>query len=192
MHPGPCDQVEDLYEPLVIEDREKWDGASIEDVRAHFRDAIFLKAYHSQGLSYDPHKEGTTPMTHYAQDPQSSICLVVDAEVLEWMADVEMLKRVIYGLSEEELRALPKDSRLYSSCTVPTMTGRIKGVDADWPRHKDIWSTGGNESSRLGAMEGIPDPPRPVSQYKGWKPVQFDSLWALYKDELRDGGRLGR
>lgn len=32
MDPGPCDQVEAQYEPLVIEGPEVWDGASIEDI----------------------------------------------------------------------------------------------------------------------------------------------------------------
>lgn len=43
----------------------------------------------------------------------------------------------------------------------------------------------------LGRRTGIPDPPRPVSQYQGWKPVGCDQLWDFYNDRFRDGGSLG-
>jgi hypothetical protein len=193
MHPGPCEQAEDQYQPLVIEDREMWDGASIEDVRAHFRDAIFLKALRLGHLSYGPEKEHTTPSTPLASDPQSSICLVLDAEALGWMANGRLPDIEIYGLSEEELRALPTKPFPYLN-TWPLRNGehgRVKGVDADWPRHVDIWSQDRNESSMLGARNRIPDPPRAVSQYQGWRPVRCEELWDLY-DDLSDGGRLGR
>jgi hypothetical protein len=95
--------VEDQYDPLVIEDGEVWDGASIEDVRVHFRDAIFYEALELQRISYDPQTEHTTPMTHLAQDPKSSICLVIDAEALSWMTNSEPRERGMYCLREEEL-----------------------------------------------------------------------------------------
>ncbi|OBT88058.1 hypothetical protein VE02_03677 [Pseudogymnoascus sp. 03VT05] len=190
---GPCDQVEDQYDPLVIEDREICDGASIEDVRAHFRDAIFYEAVESQCISYDPEKEHITPMTHLAQDPKSSICLVIDAEALSWMTNSKVPERGMYCLREEELRAMPNDPMMHlgSSPFKSGQHGRVKGVDADWPRHTDIWETDDNEPSMLGARNGIPDPPRRVSQYQGWRPVECELLWYLYNDELRNGGRLG-
>lgn len=103
--------MEDQYDPLVIEDREVWDGASIEDVRAHFRDAIFHEALELQRISYDPETEHTTPMTHLAQDPKSSICLVIDAEALSWMTNSR--ERGMYCLREEELRAMPNDPMMH-------------------------------------------------------------------------------
>lgn len=191
---GPCDQVEDQYDPLVVEDREVWDGASIEDVRAHFRDAIFYEALESQRISYDPEKEHTIPMTHLAQDPKSSICLVIDAEALSWMKNSEPRERGMYCLREEELRAMPNDPMMHldSRPFKWGQHGRVKGVDADWPRHRDIWETDENEPSMLGARNGVPDPPRPVTQYQGWRPMECEELWDWYNDELRNGGRLGR
>lgn len=144
---GPCDQVEDQYDPLVIEDREVWDGASIEDVRAHFRDAIFYEAVQSQRISYDPEKKHTIPGTHLAQDPKSSICLVIDASALSWMANSEPRERGMYCLREEELRAMPNDPMMHLDPCPFTwgQHGRVKGVDANWPRHSDIWETDENE-----------------------------------------------
>lgn len=130
---GPCDQVEDQYDPLVVEDSEIWDGASIEDVRAHFRDAIFYEARESQCINYDPEKENVIPLTHLAQDPKSSICLVIDAEVLSWMANSEPRERGMYCLREEELRAMPNDPMMhfYRRPFKWGKHGRVKGVDAD-------------------------------------------------------------
>ncbi|KAL5348367.1 hypothetical protein ACLOAV_006849 [Pseudogymnoascus australis] len=191
---GPCDQVEDQYDALVIEDCEVWDGAGIEDIRAHFRDAIFYEAVESQRISYDPEKEHTIPWTYLAQDPKSSICLVIDAEALSWMTNSKPLERGMYCLREEELRAMPNDPIVYLDRRPFKwgQHGRVKGVDADWPRHSDIWETDENEPSMLSARKGIPDPPQQVSQYQGWRPVECEQLWDLYNDEVRNGGRLGR
>jgi hypothetical protein len=63
--------------------------------------------------------------------------------------------------------------------------GRVKGVDADWPRHSDIWETDENEPSMLGARNGVPDPPRRVSQYHGWRPVECEELWCQGGDIYR-------
>lgn len=194
MSVGPCDQIDDQYGPLVIEDPELWDGASIGDVRAHFRDAIFYEARESECINYDVSQEDTFPWSHIAQDPRSSVCLVIDAEALEWMGNSETPAREIHGMREEELRERPNDPmvQLDMRRSRRRNCGRVKGVDADWPPHRDIWRHVGNEPSLLGGRNRIPDPPRPVSQYPGWKPVRCDMLWGLYKDELRDGGRLER
>ncbi|KAL5346314.1 hypothetical protein ACLOAV_008583 [Pseudogymnoascus australis] len=183
---GPCDQVEDQYDPLMIEDREVWDGASIEDVRAHFRDTIFYEAMESQCLDYDPPMEHAIPGTYLARDPKSSICLVIDAEALSWMTDSEPRERGMYCLREEELRAMPNDPIMHLDphpFKWGGQHGRVKGVDADWPRHNDIWGVEGNVPSLLGARKGIPDPPRPVSQYQGWRPVECEEVWDLYNDK---------
>jgi hypothetical protein len=155
-----------------------WDRASIEDVRAHFRDAIFLKSLRLGHLLYGPEEEHTIPWTPLARDPQSSICLVLDAEALGCMANGKLPEMEIYGLSEEKLRTLPRETSPYLNMWPLKMGqhGRLKGVDADWPRHRDILDIDGNESSLLGARNRIPDPPRAVSQYQGWMPVRCEEL----------------
>ncbi|KFY82654.1 hypothetical protein V498_08515 [Pseudogymnoascus sp. VKM F-4517 (FW-2822)] len=191
---GPCDQVEDQYEPLVIEDREVWDGASIEDVRAHFRDTIFLEFLRSGDIAYGPAEKNTIPHTPLAQDPKTSICLVIDMEALISMVSTGVVERGVFGLREEDLLASPVDPKEYMESR-PLRWGKhgfVKGVDADWPRHDDIWGNDDNEPSMLGRRNGIPDPPRRVSRYQGWKRVGCEALWGQYNDELRDGGRLGR
>ncbi|KFZ16366.1 hypothetical protein V502_05135 [Pseudogymnoascus sp. VKM F-4520 (FW-2644)] len=191
--PGPCNQVEDQYNPLVIDDRKVWDGASIEDVRAHFRDAIFLESLRMGYIEFGPQKEHTMPYTPLAQDPKSSICLVIDAEALSLIANTELLDRGMYSLMKEEIGATLNDLTvgLKMRALKQGQHGFVKGVDADWPRHSDIWGSDENEPSMLGARNGIPDPPRRLSQYQGWRPVGCEKLWALYNDECRDGGRLG-
>ncbi|KFY44705.1 hypothetical protein V494_01361 [Pseudogymnoascus sp. VKM F-4513 (FW-928)] len=192
--PAPCDQVESQYGPLVIEDKEVWDGASIEDVRSHFRDAIFHEARKVRRIYYDVQKANTIPATHLAQDPKSSVCLVIDEEVLGWMDRGEALDREEYRRTEEELRGSPGDAGLRRGF-YPFRMGRhgfVKGVDADWPPHNKIWEEEENEPSMLGARNGVPEPPRPVSRYKGWRPIGCEELWGWYDDETRDGGRLGR
>ncbi|OBT69202.1 hypothetical protein VE03_01881 [Pseudogymnoascus sp. 23342-1-I1] len=191
---GPCDQVDDQYDPLVIEDREVWNGASIEDVRAHFREGIFLASLREADFPFGPEKENTIPHTPLAQDPKTSVCLVIDEEVLGWIANSKRVERGVYGLRDEDLRASPVDPREYMDSR-PLRWGEhgfVKGVDADWPRHMDIWDNEDNEPSMLGARNGIPDPPRRVSQYQGWRPVRCEEVWDLYNDRTRDGGRLGR
>lgn len=184
---GPCDQVEDQYDPLVIEDPEIWDGASIEDIRAHFRDSIVRKCMDLGNLHYGPVQDRTIPITPFGADPQSSVCLLIDAEVLEWMANTEMPDRAFYCVSEEELQTSLERRVPYLTLSQHAL---VKGIDADWPRHDHIWDPERNESSLLGRRNGIPDPPRPVSQYRGWRPIRCESLWDLYYG-LEYGGRLG-
>lgn len=191
MDPGPCDQVEAQYEPLVIEDSEVWDGASIEDIRAHFRDAIAQEYLETGNAIYGPEKANTLPWTYVAQDPKSSICLVIDAEALEWMEDTELLKKGWCWNGEMKQLSVHEELRVGLWPFAEGQHGILKGVDADWPRHSDIWGDEGNEASMLGRRNGIPDPPRPVSQYQGCKPVRCDELWDFYNDRFRDGGSLG-
>lgn len=176
----------------MIEDSEVWDGASIEDVRAHFRDTIFLEFLRSGDIPYGPAEENTIRHTPLAQDPKTSICLVIDEEALGWITNSKRVERGVYGLREEDLRASPVDPKGYIE-SWPLREGQhgfVKGVEADWLRHMDISEE--NEPSMCGARNGIPDPPRRVSLYQGWRPVRCEELWYLYNDKLRDGGRLGR